>query len=204
MVMQQTLAPGVSERMSEALMAAARFAGDQLSGLMDRQIELRGTHVERLRLERLPDFNDGADRSVIAVYLSFSGNLEGHVVLSFSPEAAAHLTALLLMEPEVELPLDEMGCSALGEVGNITTASFLNDIANRCGMLLHPSPPTIVQDMIGALLSNVVLEMALESTHALLVHTLFDIEGERLQGELILLPTDASCDTLESELAKCK
>jgi hypothetical protein len=43
----------------------------------------------------------------------------------------------------------------------------------------------------------------MESTHALLVHTLFDIEGERLQGELILLPTAASCDILESELAKC-
>jgi hypothetical protein len=52
-------------------------------------------------------------------------------------------------------------------------------------------------------LSNVVLEMAMDSTDALLVHTLFDLEGERLQGELLLLPTAASCDILERELAQC-
>jgi len=202
-VIQQLEAPLVSDRMSGALMSAVAFAGDQLSGFMERQIHLRGTHVERLRLERLPDLQENADRGVIALYLSFSGALEGHVILAFAPEAAARLAGVLLMEP-VDLPLDDMARSAMGEVGNITAASFLNSIANTCGMILHPSPPTIVEDMIGALLSNVVLEMAMESTHALLVHTLFDIEGERLQGELILLPTAASCDILESELAKCK
>ncbi len=203
-MIQQLEAPTVSGRMSDALMSAVAFAGEQLSGFMERPIHLRGANVERLRLERLPDLQADADRGVIAIYLSFSGALEGHVILSFSPEAAARLAGLLLVEPEIELPLDDMARSAMGEVGNITAAAFLNSIANTCGMILHPSPPTIVEDMIGALLSNVVLEMAMESTDALLVHTLFDLEGERLQGELILLPTAASCDILESELARCK
>ena len=202
--MLQLETPTVSDRMASALMSAVAFAGEQLSGFMERPIRLRGTQVERLRLERLPDLQADADRAVIAIYLSFSGALEGHVILSFSPEAASRLAGLLLMEPEIELPLDDMARSAMGEVGNITAASFLNALANSLGMIIHPSPPTIVQDMIGALLSNVVLEMAMESTDALLVHTLFDLEGERLQGEVLLLPTAASCDILESELAQCK
>src|SRR5579864_7820522 len=75
-VIQQLEAPTVSSRMSVALMSAVAFAGEQLSGFMERPIHLRGTHVERLRLERLPDLQADADRGVIAIYLSFSGALE--------------------------------------------------------------------------------------------------------------------------------
>ena len=125
-------------------------------------------------------------------------------MLSFSPEAAAQLAEKLLLEPVTcDDPLSEMTESALGEVGNIITASFLTAIANAAGYTVHPSPPVVIQDMIGALLSNVVLELALESSTALLVHTVFEVGGKKLQGELILLPTDQSCHTLESRLISC-
>ncbi len=192
----------VAPPLAHALISAVTYAGEQLSGLVDCPIRLQGTNVERLRLEDLPGLREGEERLVTAVYLQFDGPFEGHVVLSFSPEAAAQLSEKLLMEP-VEQPLSAMAESALGEVGNIVTASFLNAIANAVDYTVHPSPPVVVHDMIGALLSNVVLELALDSSHALLVHTLFEVGGERLQGELILLPTDLSCDTLESRLVTC-
>lgn len=54
--------------------------------------------------------------------------------------------------------------------------------------------------MIGSLLSTIVVAMALESSHALL-HTVMEVEGERLQGDLLLLPDAASCALLEARVA---
>jgi chemotaxis protein CheC len=194
----------VAPPLAQALISAVTYAGEQLSGLVECSIRLQGTNVERLRLEDLPGLREGEERLVTAVYLQFDGPFEGHVVLSFSPEAAVQLSEKLLMEPvPCDEPLSVMAESALGEVGNIVTASFLTAIANAVDYTVHPSPPVVIQDMIGALLSNVVLELALDSTRALLVHTIFEVGGETLQGELILLPTDRSCDTLESRLVSC-
>jgi chemotaxis protein CheC len=200
-MLQQLVEEDVSDRLADVLIQAVGYAGEQLALLMDREIKLLGTHVERLRLEQLPGLVEGGDRLVTAVYLAFTGDCEGHVILSFAPEVALHFTAILLMVPTPEvIELGEMECSVLGEVGNITTASFLNFVADRTKLGLQPSPPSVIQDMIGALLSNVVVEMAMESTHALLLHTVFDVEGDRLQGELLLLPSAASCARLEGSL----
>lgn len=194
----------VSPRLTEIFIQAADYAGTQLSLFMERDVCLRGTGVERVRLEQLPALLDGDDRLVTAIYLAFSGDIDGHVMLTFAPEMAAQFAATLLMEPAPEdWTLTPMQHSALGEVGNITTASFLNAIANACALSVLPSPPFVTQDMVGALLDNVILEMSMESVYALLLHTIFEVDGDRMQAALILLPSAASCAQLEGLLAPC-
>ncbi len=203
--MVQETAPGaVSARLSAVFGEAAQFAGEQLSVFMERDVRLRGTEVERVRLEQLPSVLDGEGQLITAIYLAFDGDIQGHVVLAFTPEMAAQMAAALLMEPVSENPADdEMARSALGEIGNITTASFLNTLAAACNLTVYPTPPIVVQDMVGALLDGVILEMSMDSMFALLLHTVFEIDGDRLRGALILLPNAASCERLEGLLAPC-
>ena len=203
-MIEQSAPQAVSARLTGIFIDAAQHAGEQLSLFMERDVRLRGTGVERVRLEQLPSMLDGEDRLVTAIYLAFGGDIEGHVVLAFSPEMAAQFAAALLMEPVAEdNSLGPMEHSALGEIGNITTASFLNAVANACTLSVLPSPPFVVQDMVGALLDNVILELSMESSYALLLHTIFEVEGDRLQGDLVLLPSAASCLRLEEVLAPC-
>lgn len=200
--MQQPLSSAVSPPLADLLRHAVSYAGTQLTQLMEREIHMQGTHVESVPLEQLPGLLQGEDRIVTAVYLGFSGDCAGHVVLAFAPDKARQLAEILLMMPAGEGDeLSEMEQSVLGEVGNITTAAFLNAIADACRLGLHPSPPVVVQDMIGALLSNIVVALALEATHALLLHTIIEADGERLQGDLLLLPDAASCALLEERVA---
>jgi chemotaxis protein CheC len=193
----------VSAGLTTVLLDAARHAGEQLSMFMERDVRLRGTSARRVRLEHLPEVLDGDGQLVTAIYLAFEGDIAGHVVLAFAPEVAAQMAAALLME-EPSTEFGAMELSALGEIGNITTASFLNTIAGACSLTVYPTPPTVVQDMVGALLDGVILEMSMESTDALLLHTIFEIDGDRLQGALILLPDAASCAQLEGLLATCQ
>lgn len=203
-MIEQPAPQTVSPRLTEIFIDAARHAGEQLSLFMERDVRLRGTGVERVRLEQLPSMLGGGDRLVTAIYLAFWGDIDGHVVLAFAPEMAAQFAATLLMEPaSSDWTLGPMEHSALGEVGNITTSSFLNAMADACSLSIFPSPPFVAQDMVGALLDNVILEMSLESAYALLLHTIFEVDGDRLQSALILLPSAASCLQLEGVLAPC-
>lgn len=204
-MLQEVQDHAVSARLEAVLIQAAHDAGEQLSAFMERDVRLHGTSAQRVRLEDVPSVLDDRDGLVTAIYLGFTGDLEGHVMLAFAPEIAAQMAAALLMEP-VGAPenLGPMETSALGEVGNITAASFLNSVASACQLAVYPTPPLVVQDMAGALLDGVILEMALESTHGLLLHTLFEIDGDRLEGALILLPSATADARLESAVAACQ
>lgn len=107
----------------------------------------------------------------------------------------------MMMDPSEVTEMTDMEKSVLGEVGNITAASFLNAVADACTIVLHPSPPTVVEDMIGALLSNVVGEMAIEAPQAVLLHTVLHLDDDQLQGDLMLLPSASACAILEARLA---
>jgi len=202
--MQQLKGPVLSSRLSAVLLQAVSFAGEQLSLLLEREITLQGTNLRSLRLEELPDFlDDGAeDRDVVGVHLSFSGDADGHVILSFSPDSALRLAAhVMMMDPSEVTEMTDMERSVLGEVGSITAASFLTAVADACRLVLHPSPPTVVEEMIGALLSKVLGEMAIEAPQAVLLHTVLHLDADQLQGDLMLLPSASACALVEVRLA---
>jgi chemotaxis protein CheY-P-specific phosphatase CheC len=92
--------------------------------------------------------------------------------------------------------------SVLGEVGNITAASFLNAVADACRLVLHPSPPTVRETIRGSLLSTVVGGTTIEAPQALLLHTKIYLEADELQGDLLLVPSATACAVFESRLVE--
>lgn len=193
---QASLSP-VPAGLSDVLDAAVRYAGEQLAVLVERNVVLRSTVIARVRLENMPAIQAGADRIVTAVYLSFEGDAGGHVVLLFEPQEAARVAAMLLGEEIDEAgELDPLASSALGEIGNVTTAAFLNSVAGSCGLAVYPSPPTVARDMAGALLDAIVGDLSLDAPDALLVHTILTVDGDLIHCELLLLPHASSYERL--------
>ncbi len=200
-------APTVSASLAETLVKAIEHAGNQLALLVDRDISFQGTHLEYAPLEELPvRVEGGPERIVTAVYLAFSGDIDGHIILSFTPEAAAYLATILLMTDDgadLQSPtMRYLADSMVGELGNVAAAGFLNAVAEAAAMTIHPSPPCVVHDMLGALLDSVIVEMASSETRfGLLLRTVFVVEDNHFAGDLILLPSLASCERLERILA---
>src|SRR5579864_661388 len=90
--------PVLSASLRTVFVDALAQAGTQLSLLVDRQIDFRVVDVECVLLEDLPArIEGGPEQCVTAVYLAFNGGLDGHVVLSFKPDAAAYLAQVVLM-----------------------------------------------------------------------------------------------------------
>ncbi|HEY8286021.1 MAG TPA: chemotaxis protein CheC [Chloroflexota bacterium] len=196
--------PVINASLATVFLDALAHAGGQLAELVERDIIFRGSNVAYVRLEELPLCHaDGPETPVTAVYLAFSGGIDGHVVLSMTPEAAGRLSRILLMyDTDLDTPeLLFLADSMVGELGNIIASAFLNAVANEAGLTVFPTPPCVVHDMWGAVLQSVVVEVAQEQSYGILVESSLIVDGDPLEGTLIVLPSLASCMRLEEVLS---
>ena len=92
---------------------------------------------------------------------------------------------------------NEMEQSALKEIGNIITASYLNSLSMLTQLVIYPSVPALSIDMAGAILSVPAIEFGTMGDKLLLIQTQF-FEG--LDGYFILVPDLDSYDKILSAL----
>ena len=103
--------------------------------------------------------------------------------------AARHLVDKLMgtgPKPE-EAEFDEVELSALKEVGNIITGSYLNSLSMMTNLKLVPSIPFVAIDMAGAILSVPAIQFGMMGDNILLIETQF-FDELKLSGYFILLP----------------
>ncbi len=164
-------------------------AGRSLSEMTGAPMEAKAARVRRVPLTKVPDLVGGAGVVVAGIYLGISGDVDGHMLLMLPLKEACYLSSMMLEEevrPEGEI--SEMARSALGEVGNITGASFLSALADATALDLAPSPPTIMVDMSGAVLDTVLAELGMESEELFVIDTVFSQEERQVNALFLVLP----------------
>lgn len=178
-----------SSMVTEAMLRAT----DSLSKLTGANIKLVSPRFGLIPIASAADLAGGADKPVAGVYLSVSGDVFGHILLLFPEDAAYRLVDILCeLPPGASSELVDMGKSCLGEVGNITGTSFLIGLSERTGLMLRPSPPEVVQDMVGAILSTILAELSMVSDEAFVIETRFTEENTSVVGMLFFVPTGDS------------
>jgi chemotaxis protein CheC len=152
--------------------------------------------VNILPVEEIPALIGGEEQMVVAVYLQVMGEAPGHIVFLTREETAHEVCQQLMggMPPgeEVKSGFSEMELSALQEIGNIMTGSYLRALAELTGMHLEPSPPALGVDMAAALLGSVLAEVARNSGVALLIETAFEEHDLPSFGHFVFIPEPAS------------
>lgn len=161
-----------------------------LSQMVNRDFKITTLNIEEVSLRNANNLIGKSDDKVIGVYLLFSGNTSGHILLAFQPKTAYELVDMAMgVEPGTTTNLGEMERSVLGEMGNIVGTFFLNGVADCVGLRLMPSPPAVVEDMAGALIDSVLAE-AFDGTESLFViKLLFSSTSKTIEGRFLVLPS---------------
>ena len=173
-------------------------AGRGLSGLMGQEISI---HVPNVRAGTKTDACDavgGEETVVLGAYLSISGDITGHVMLLF-PIARALQCVDLMCGQKVGTTVepDELAESAIGELGNIVGSAFVNALADSLNLILHPSPPTVINDMAIALVQSVYAEVLSQGRDVVMMDTIFEDHSGRTAGILIVAPDPVSLEHLQ-------
>jgi len=197
--------PDTAEQLVQMLSGVAQDgairAGRGLSGLMGQEIVI---HVPSVRAGTKVDACDavgGEESVVLGAYLSISGDITGHVMLLFPVARALECADLMCGQPVgTTTEPDELAQSAIGELGNIVGSAFINALADRVNLILHPSPPTIVNDMAIALVESIYAEILGQGGDVVMIDTVFEDHTGKTAGLLIIAP-DPACLNLIQGLA---
>lgn len=193
------------ERLRREVEGALQHASQGLSEMVGRPVYIEAPEVALVPTESVALLAGGPEQSVVGIYLGMTGQVTGHALLVF-PRGSAALLAGLLWERPVDTvrPLSAEDISALAEVGNLMSSFFFNHLSDRSGLVIAPTTPVVVEDMLGAILDSVLAELSLYGNDALLLKTVFSGSIAELTGQMIILPHLETLKTLTEALGEAQ
>ena len=172
-------------------------AATALSTLLDKPVDMAVPKVSLLPFEEVAERVGGSEQIVIAVFLRVEGESPGNLFFLIKEESAkGMLQGLLSFDEHSSDGYTEMELSALCEIGNILTGSYLSSLADFIGLSMAPSVPAIALDMAGAILSYGLVQYGEMGDAALLIETTFLGDGQALEGHFFLIPDPESFDKI--------
>ncbi|MBO5083062.1 MAG: chemotaxis protein CheC [Lachnospiraceae bacterium] len=168
-----------------------------LAQMLGCKVDMAVPQVRLLEFSEVGSIMGGEEQIMAGIYLMVEGDITGSILFLLNKESARKLVSKLMgMEVTGDEPT-EMEQSALKEIGNIITASYLNSLSMLTQLVIYPSVPALSIDMAGAILSVPAIEFGTMGDKLLLIQTQF-FEG--LDGYFILVPDLDSYDKILSAL----
>ncbi len=174
---------------------ASGTAATSLSQMLGRAVDINVPKAFALPLADAVEATGDPAESVTGVALELEGSLAGIVLLLIQPQGADTLCNLLGVEPG-----SEVADSALGEIGNILGASYLNALSAMTGLTLLPSTPQVLNDLLGAIVSTVLAQTVGHGDIALVLDSELDVAGEPCAISFMLLPNEGGAIELLAPL----
>ena len=160
-----------------------------LAQMIGTKVDMCVPQVRLLDFKDVGDLMGGAEKIMAGIYLAVDGDIDGSIMFLLGKQAARHLVDQLMgtgPKPE-DQDVDEVEMSALKEVGNIITGSYLNSLSMMTNLKLVPSISYVAIDMAAAILSVPAIQFGMMGDKILLIETQF-FDELKLSGYFILLP----------------
>jgi len=158
--------------------------------LNEEKVEMKVPEATLAPLQDIPDLLGGAEFPVAGIYIESHGDIGLTILFVLSLDSAYKLISTLM--PDSQGELDEMGLSALLEVGNILTGSYLNALSMMTDSRMLPSPPKIAVDMSGAIISTVIAEARIVDDEVVILKTSMNSLQSNISGHILILPDRGS------------
>lgn len=180
----------------------AGHAATALSKLIQKEIDMKVPQVKIISFDEIADSVGGAEALVVTVFLRVEGDCPGNMFFIVDFASARNLLEQMLgmKTDNSDEFLSEMEISALHEIGNILTGSYLSSLADFTKLTLHPSVPALAIDMAGAILSYGLIELGRSGDFALTIDTAFFEGKHEVKGHFFLIPDPESFEKLFSSL----
>ena len=180
------------EDLSEFQMIAnigAANAAESLSRILGKRIDLSIPDVSLKPTEKIPSNLGEVDSVYIGVMLPIMGAIRGTLLFILHENSGFQLIDMLYGTRSIEeKQLSEDGQSALCEITNIVGSSVINVFAEKSGLAIQPSVPTIVHDYMQSIIDSILVLHNMSSDYAIIMDTAFFFENDEIIGNLLLLP----------------
>lgn len=169
-------------------------AATALSALIGRPVDV-GYAVATLTVlaRAIDELGEPMNRSAL-VDTPIAGD-QGSMLLVFPEDAAAQLCEMLGTSIA-----DEMGRTALQEVGNILSASYLNALVEMTGIPLEVEPPRVEIDLLGRMISHSGAGGGNPADPTVMMRSYLTVEGSTTRFSFLFVPRIKSVELLLERL----
>ena len=181
----------------------AAHAATSLSQLLNRKIDMYVPNVKLVSFDEMFDLAGGAETIVAGIFLRIEGDLTGSMFFVLPVESANHFIRRLIGDETFDFAspnLSEIGVSAMQELGNILSGSYLSALSDFTGLKIYPTVPSLSVDMVGAIVSFGLIEVSHYSDEVIVIDTQIREESEggtsSVDGHFFLLPDPSSYITI--------
>ena len=171
-----------------------------LSQMLQCKVDMKVPQVRLLEFRDVGEVMGGEDPIMVGVFLGVEGDITGSMMFMVEEGSARHLIQKITMGmlPEGS-EFEEMGLSAMKEVGNIITGAYLNSLSTLTNMKIYPTPPSVTVDMAGAILSVPASIFGIFGDKLLMIQSQF-YDEVKLDGYFILIPDLESYEKILTSL----
>ena len=168
-----------------------------LSKMLNKKVDMGVPKVNILELKNVADILGGPENLVVGILLDVSGEISGMMMFVLEQQSA-HVLVNILMERDIHdiSEFTELDISALQEIGNILTGSYLSSLATLTKLNIISSIPQMAFDMAGAILSVPAIEFGKVGDKVLFIETEFAEGIDHVTGYFILIPDNDSFEKI--------
>lgn len=182
-------------------------AATALSKLLQQKIEMHVPDVHLVSFEEMFELAGGAEQVSASIFLRIEGDITGTMFFILSMESANLFIRNLIQDPTFDFENEEtaaIGASALQELGNILSGSYLSSLSDFTRLNIYPTVPSLAIDMVGAIVSFGLVELSQYSDEVIVIDTRITQGLEdgtsTFAGHFFLLPDPPSYEIIFKSL----
>lgn len=157
-----------------------------LASMLQCKVDMKVPQVRVLDFKDVGALLGGEEQEMAGVYLAVEGDITGSILFLVKKDVAHHLVKKLMGDMASD-EFGEMERSALKEISNIITGSYLNALSTMTNLVIYPSVPDLAIDMAGAILSVPAIEFGIMGDKILLIQSQISDDIE-IDGFFIMIP----------------
>ena len=164
-------------------------AATALADLLNKKVDINVPKAMFMEIDEIFSMIGGPEEIVSCAMVNFEGDINGTVLFIFTEESTYRLVEMLIgQEVGSVTALDEMGESAVSEIGNVLSGAFMNAIGGLTGLRMNAMVPMFAFDMFGAVLSTSLVANGHWDDQMMFIETVLHQELSQIKGHFYLLP----------------
>lgn len=181
------------DALQEIINVGGGHAATSLAQLTSQRIEMNIPDIKVLTYQEIFDNYIDANAEVYAVYNQIEHDLDGAFLLVVSHETSKLLVQLMTGQDVANQELTE---SALNELGNIISNSFLRAMGEMMGLQIQASLPTLFDDVFGAVLTSTYMALEQYDEQILVIRNEFKYAKQNLDASLFFIPKSGNLEKI--------
>lgn len=187
--------------LSEIGNIGAGNAATALSTILADRVMMSVPALQIVDVEKMADILGGPENEVAGILVNMTEDVQGMLLFLLDMEFICMLINVLLEEDRKSFAeITEIDMSAVMEIGNILSGSYINAISTMTGLNIMLAPPQIAIDMVGAILSYPAAQFGAVGDQLLFIEENFLSGDSQIKSHLLIMPEPKSLEAIMTSL----